>query len=170
MKFVRWTLTSIARRFPNTGLGLTIKAASSPGSRPLDGLPLRESVETVARAGAAGDAHAGLAGAPGDAEIHSRYASNVRLSPIVRKFAARLQEQLDLAGTAQSSGDMGALASFGHWLAGAAGTVGYDAFTLPARELQELAKQGDAQAAATALGRLTRMASQLVVPEALASS
>jgi HPt (histidine-containing phosphotransfer) domain-containing protein len=170
MKFVCWTLTSIARRFSSTGLGLTIRAASSSGSRPLDGLPLREPAKTMAMAGTAGDAPAGLAGEQESVAIHSRYAGNVRLSPIVRKFAARLHEQLDLADTAQSSGDMEALARFGHWLAGAAGTVGYDAFTLPARELQELANQGDAQAAATALGRLTRMASQLVVPDALATS
>lgn len=154
MKFVRWTLTPIARRFSHTGLGLPI---SSPASKPLDGLPLRESAETVA-------------GAQENAAIHSRYASNVHLSPIVCKFAGLLHEQLDLAGTAQASGDMEALARFGHWLAGTAGTVGYDAFTLPARELQALAKQGDAQAVATALGRLTRMASQLVVPDSLETS
>ena len=170
MKFVRWTLTSIARRFSSIGLGLTISAASSPASKQPDGLPLRESAETVAGVGTAGDIPAGLAEAQENAAIHSRYASDVRLSPIVRKFARLLHEQLGLADTAQSSGDMEALARFGHWLAGAAGTVGYDAFTLPARELQALAKQGDAQAAATALERLTRMASQLVVPDALETS
>ena len=145
MKFLSWILTSITCRL--TGL-----------------------TKSVAAAGTAGDAPAGLKGAQGDVAIHSRYAGNVRLSPIVRKFAARLHEQLDLADTAQSSGDMEALARFGHWLAGAAGTVGYDDFTLPARELQELAKRGDSLAAATALGRLARMASQLVVPGALATS
>ncbi|NMM06746.1 Hpt domain-containing protein [Polaromonas sp.] len=170
MKFVWWTSTSIARRFSSTGLGLTIKAASSPANIPLEGLPLRKPAETVARAGTAGDVPARLAETQENAAIHSRYAGNVRLSPIVRKFAGLLHEQLDLADTAQSSGDMEALARFGHWLAGVAGTVGYDAFTLPARELQALAKQGDALAAATALRQLARMASQLVVPDALATS
>lgn len=121
-------------------------------------------------AGTASDALADLAGAQEDTAIFSRYAGDVRLSPIVRKFAARLHEQLALAGAAQSIGDMEALARFGHWLAGTAGTVGYDAFTLPGRELQALARRGDAQAAATALGQLTKMASLLVVPVALAAS
>lgn len=173
MKFVRSTLITIARRFSSTGLGLTIKAASLPAGSQLNGSPLREpakTIKTVAMASTAGDAPAGLAGTPGNAAIHSRYAGNVRLSPIVRKFAARLHEQLELADTAQSGGDMETLARFGHWLAGAAGTVGYDAFTLPARELQELAKQGDAQAAAKVFGRLVRMANQLVVPDVAAPS
>jgi HPt (histidine-containing phosphotransfer) domain-containing protein len=170
MKFVRWTLTSLARRFSNAGLGLTISAASSPASRPLDGSPVREPAETVAIAGPKGDVPAGFARAQEDTAIHSRYANNIRFSPIVRKFSARLHEQLERADAAQSSGDMEALARFGHWLAGTAGTVGYDAFTPPARELQALATRGDAQAAATALKRLARMASRLVVPDAVASS
>jgi HPt (histidine-containing phosphotransfer) domain-containing protein len=168
MKFVRSPLTSIARCSSNTGL--PISAASPPASRPLHGLPRCEPAETVTRVGAAGDVPAALAGAQEGVAIHSRYASNIRFSPIVRKFSARLHEQLELADAALTSGDMEALARFGHWLAGTAGTVGYDAFTLPARELQALAKRGDAQAAATALVQLTKMASLLVVPEALAAS
>jgi HPt (histidine-containing phosphotransfer) domain-containing protein len=168
MKFVRWPLASIARRSSNTGL--PISATSSPASRLLDGLPLREPVETMAMASHKGDVPAGSARAQEDTAIHSRYAGNTRLSPIVRKFAGVLHEQLDLAGAAQSSGNMEALARFGHWLAGTAGTVGYDAFTLPARELQALAKRGDAQAVATALVQLTKMAGLLVVPEALVAS
>jgi HPt (histidine-containing phosphotransfer) domain-containing protein len=122
---------------------------------------------TAATAGTSGDAPAGLTEAQEDTAIHSRYASNIRLSPIVRKFAALLHEQLELADTAQSVGDVEALARFGHWLTGTAGTMGYDAFTMPARELQELATRGDAPAAAMALRRLAGMASRLVVPDAL---
>lgn len=170
MKFIPGTLTSIDLRSSNSGLGLSTSAAGSPASRSLDGLALCEPAELVAMASAAGDVTAGLVGAQTGAAIHSRYASNIRLSPIVCKFAGVLHEQLELAGAAQSSGDMEALARFGHWLAGTAGTVGYDAFTLPARELQTLAKRGDAQAAATALVQLTKMASLLIVPDALVAS
>ena len=120
--------------------------------------------------GAAGDALQGLTAVEEGGAIYSRFAGNTRLSPIVRKFAARLHEQLDRAAKAQSSGDMEELARFGHWLAGAAGTVGYDAFTVPARELEALAKQGDAQAVVTVLGRLNQMANQVVAPDALATS
>jgi HPt (histidine-containing phosphotransfer) domain-containing protein len=160
MKFVSSPLSSIASQssFDTDEL---IGAVDSPASRPLEALPFCKPAETVTMAGSAE--------APADAAIHSRYAGNIRFSPIVRKFAARLHEQLDLAGAAQSNGDMEAVARFGHWLAGTAGTVGYYAFTLPGRELQTLAKQGDTQATATALAQLTKMASLLVVPEALAS-
>ena len=48
--------------------------------------------------------------------------------------------------------------------------MGYDAFTVPARELEALAKQGDAQAVVTVLGRLNQMANQVVAPDALATS
>jgi HPt (histidine-containing phosphotransfer) domain-containing protein len=162
MKFVSSPLSSIARRSSSFDTDERIGAVGSPASRPLKALPLSEPAETVTMAGSAT--------AQEDTPIHSRYASNVRISPIVRKFAGVLHEQLELAGAAQSSGNMEALARFGHWLAGTAGTVGYDAFTLPARELQALAKRSDAQAAATTLGQLIRMASLLVVPEALVAS
>lgn len=167
MNSVRSPLPYIARQ---SNTGLQISAATSPASKLVNGLSLCEPAETAARAGAAGDIPAGLAGAQAGVAIHSRYASNIRLSPIVRKFAGVLHEQLGLAGAAQSSGNMEALARFGHWLAGTAGTVGYDAFTLPAGELQALAKRGDALAVATALMQLTKMANLLVVPNALAAS
>ena len=56
-----------------------------------------------------------------------RFADHARLVPIVRKFAGRLREQLAHAREAADSGDL-EVARLAHWLAGAAGTVGYDAF------------------------------------------
>jgi HPt (histidine-containing phosphotransfer) domain-containing protein len=55
-----------------------------------------------------------------------------------------------------------------HWLAGAAGTVGYDAFTEPARELEAAAKALDSQAAEAALQRIVRMGLLMEVPEVVA--
>jgi HPt (histidine-containing phosphotransfer) domain-containing protein len=52
-----------------------------------------------------------------------------------------------------------------HGLAGAAGSVGYDAFTGPARELDAAAKSDDAVAGEGVLQRLFQMAGQLEVPE-----
>jgi PAS domain S-box-containing protein len=97
--------------------------------------------------------------------IRSRFAGNAKLVPIVRKFAGRLQEQLGHARAAADAGDLEEVARLAHWLAGAAGTVGYDAFTEPAREMEAAAKAGDSVTADGVLQRLVRMADQLEVPE-----
>ena len=103
--------------------------------------------------------------APLEGPIRSRFARSARLAPIVRKFAARLAEQLGHARSALAGGDLAEVARLAHWLAGAAGTVGYDAFTPPARELEAAAQAGDAAVAETVLQRLERMADQIEIPE-----
>jgi PAS domain S-box-containing protein len=108
-----------------------------------------------------------VADAPGP--IRSRFAGNPKLVPIVRKFAGRLQEQLEVTRAALEARDLAEVERLAHWLAGAAGTVGYDAFTAPARELEKAAKGMDAAAAELVLQRLVHMAAQLEVPESAAS-
>jgi HPt (histidine-containing phosphotransfer) domain-containing protein len=102
---------------------------------------------------------------PAEGPIRSRFASNAKLVPIVRKFAARLDEQLEQARVALAGGDLAEVERLAHWLAGAAGTVGYDAFTAPARELETAAKDNDAAAVELVLQRLFQMAGQLELPE-----
>jgi PAS domain S-box-containing protein len=102
---------------------------------------------------------------PETTRIRSRFADNARLAPIVARFAARLSEQLGHARAAAEQGDFAEVARLGHWLAGAAGTVGYDDFTAPARELEAASKAGDAASAADVLQRLHRMSGQLEIPE-----
>ena len=103
---------------------------------------------------------------PAGEPIVSRFATSPRFAPIVRKFAARLQEQLGLAEQAWAAGDAPEVARFGHWLAGAAGTVGYDAFTEPARELEQRALQGDAAGVNESMAGLRNMAQRVELPEA----
>ncbi|MBC5783733.1 response regulator [Ramlibacter sp. USB13] len=103
--------------------------------------------------------------AAADGPIRSRFAKQARLVPIVRKFAARLREQLEHTREAHDAGDLAEVERLAHWLAGAAGTVGYDAFTAPAREMESAAKARDAAAVEVLLQRLARMAGQLEVPE-----
>jgi CheY-like chemotaxis protein/HPt (histidine-containing phosphotransfer) domain-containing protein len=104
-----------------------------------------------------------------DEPIRSRFAANKKLAPIVRKFAARLKEQLDLASHARAGGDLPEVARLAHWLAGAAGTVGYDAFTEPARELEAHALGGDSAGTEALLQRIARMADHLELPEVATS-
>ncbi len=98
--------------------------------------------------------------------IMSRFAGSPRFAPIVTKFAARLQEQLALAEQAWGQNDSAEIARFGHWLAGAAGTVGYDAFTEPARELEQRALQGDTAGVNQSMALLRNMAQRVQLPDA----
>jgi PAS domain S-box-containing protein len=102
---------------------------------------------------------------PLDTRIRSRFAGQAKLVPIVRKFAARLREQLERTREAVAAGDLPEVERLGHWLAGAAGTVGYDAFTEPALEMEAAAKAGDGARVDDVLQRLVRMSEQLEVPE-----
>src|SRR5262245_23531985 len=85
------------------------------------------------------------------APLLSRLAGNARLRPAIRRFATRLDEQLAAMDAAHAAADFKELAALAHWLKGAGGTVGYDDFTVPARNLESLAKAADATGAGTAL-------------------
>ncbi|MDB5751973.1 MAG: arcB 7 [Ramlibacter sp.] len=98
--------------------------------------------------------------------VRSRFADHPRLAPIVRKFAARLDEQLEHMTRALAAPDWEEVERLAHWLAGAAGTVGYDAFTEPARELEAAAKCGDACGAEGWMQRIADMAARLEAPDA----
>jgi HPt (histidine-containing phosphotransfer) domain-containing protein len=63
------------------------------------------------------------------------------------------------------AGKFAELAALAHWLKGAGGTVGYDAFTVPARTLEGCAKAADGSGARTALDALHGLARRMVVPD-----
>ncbi len=96
--------------------------------------------------------------------VRSRLAGNKRLRPAVRKFAARLDEQLLAFERACSASDFAELASLAHWLKGAAGTVGYDEFTDPATRLEQAAKEGAAADLHAVMAELRALAARLEVP------
>ena len=96
--------------------------------------------------------------------IVSRLANHPKLRPAVRKFASRLDEQLMAMDAARTAGDFEELAALAHWLKGAGGTVGYDDFTAPARNLETLAKAGDGHGADAALREIRGLAVRLVAP------
>jgi PAS domain S-box-containing protein len=107
------------------------------------------------------------AATPADnAPVLSSYANQQRMWPILGRFAARLDEQLNAMDEAYSALDFPLLASLAHWLKGAGGTVGYHAFTEPARTLETCAKGGDGPGASAALRELHHLASRLEVPGA----
>jgi PAS domain S-box-containing protein len=97
--------------------------------------------------------------------VISRLADHPRLRAIVRRFARQLEERMqdfEQAWTAQDDVEMATLA---HWLKGSAGTVGFDAFTEPARLLELAAKTGDRAGVDVAMETLRGMARRVQAPE-----
>ena len=103
-----------------------------------------------------------------EAPLISRLADKPRLVPAIRKFTARLGEQLDAMDAAWKARNHTELAALAHWLKGAGGTVGYDAFTEPAIELEQLAKGGSASGIDAVLARLRQLQQRIVTPDVAA--
>jgi PAS domain S-box-containing protein len=98
------------------------------------------------------------------APVRSRLAKSVRLRPAIAKFGGRLDEQLRAFDVAFAAGDFTELAQLGHWLKGAAGTVGYDDFTEPAARLEQAAKDANGADLALALAQVRDLAARLEIP------
>lgn len=96
----------------------------------------------------------------------SRLADRPRLHSSIRKFTSRLASQLDAMDAAWRANDLAELAALAHWLKGAAGTVGYDAFTEPAAELETWITAQDSAAIAASLRQLRDLQARIVEPEA----
>ena len=120
----------------------------------------RDAGASARQAGAA----AADAPAPPGEPIVSRLAHKPRFIPVIHRFVEHLQRQLDTVEAARLGRDHEAIARFGHWLAGAAGTVGYDAFTDAARQIEQQARQGDIAAVELALANVRAMAARVALP------
>jgi PAS domain S-box-containing protein len=144
--------------------GRRVQGAPAPAA------PLREQPAAAtpkpAAAPAPPAAPASATAASGDTSpIVSRLASHPRLRSAARKFASRLDEQLAAMELELRAGKFPELAALAHWLKGAGGTVGYDAFTVPARTLETCAKAADGAGSRAALDELHGLARRMVVPE-----
>jgi PAS domain S-box-containing protein len=96
--------------------------------------------------------------------VVSRLASNARFASVVASFAQRLPERLAELRAAHDRGDAQACAEIAHWLKGSAGSVGYDAFTEPAREAERAARDGRLDAVAVQLERIESLSTRVVAP------
>jgi HPt (histidine-containing phosphotransfer) domain-containing protein len=97
--------------------------------------------------------------------ITSRLAGDKRLVPIVHKFLRRLHERLAEVPELAARNDYREIANFAHWLRGSAGSMGYDAFTTPAAELEAAAKDAKGERVAQLLNEVRRMAQRVVAPD-----
>lgn len=118
-----------------------------------------ENVKTIS-----GNDHHSMKSITDESPLVSRLgANNPRFRPIIEKFARRLSEQLDAMTKAWNEENFVELASLGHWLKGAGGTVGFDAFTEPAALLEQSAKAGNIEQIEATIIELRRLANRIPV-------
>lgn len=96
----------------------------------------------------------------------SRLAHDSRFKRVILSFIRKLEEQLIKMEQAWIKGDLKELALLAHWLKGAGGTVGFDDFTEPSKELENYAKSGQVEQAGEMLEKLKLLA-QAIVPPAM---
>jgi PAS domain S-box-containing protein len=96
--------------------------------------------------------------------VKSRLADHPRLRSVVRKFALQLGERMQAFEQARAKAAYDELAGLAHWLKGAAGTVGFDTFTEPARALEQAAKDGNKEQVDKAMVVLQDMANRVEAP------
>jgi len=96
--------------------------------------------------------------------VESRLAGDPRFHAILAKFAQRLHGKLEAMEACHETGDFDELVSLAHWLVGAAGTVGFDAFGEPAAELRNLAAQRKRAEIEAPIRELRALADCLVLP------
>ncbi len=157
-------LQTLARYLPaqqvegeaETTSGPTPNPASERGAHPPLGLSPSSALSTVPP----------QPQAPSQAPIHSRLAAHPRLARVVRTFARTLPAKLQLMQEALAARRFTELGELAHWLKGAGGTVGFDAFFEPARQFELHARRQDLAALENDLQLLQAMASRLVVPAA----
>jgi len=137
--------------------GLIQTLAGSLGGRRAQGTALKKepgpSIPAVAASSTA------------SAPVVSRLADHPRLRAVVRKFAQQMPERMEAIEAAWGARDFGALASLAHWLKGSGGTAGFDAFTAPAKALEQLAKAGSEEQTQEVVAELRQLVEHLVIPD-----
>jgi len=133
----------------------TLKAAAvdadSPGSAPasIDAPPPDET---------AGDAAKPLI---------SRYAKLPEYQSTIHLFITTLDEYMPKMEQAYAQGDWEQLVTLSHWLKGAGGTVGFDAFTKPAADLEKFAKAKQPDLAGRAIAEVRKLKNSARSPDAI---
>ncbi len=99
------------------------------------------------------------------APIRSRLATNERFHRTIGRFVVKLHEKLEEMEELCRDGEFDELAKLAHWLKGSAGTVGFDVFTEPARELERFAKEQQRQGAERVIQDIERLVNAVEAPE-----
>jgi PAS domain S-box-containing protein len=102
------------------------------------------------------------------APMVSRLAQHPKLRQVVRKFIDQFPAKLQAMEKALAGDDLTELALLAHWLKGAGGSVGFDAYFEPARELEAACKANDTHQAAHWLQNICQLAGRMTLEAAAA--
>ena len=91
-------------------------------------------------------------------------AADARFIPLVEEFVLDLNERVVAMRTACKARDFAELAALGHYLKGAAGTVGLAAFTEPSAELEAMAEQENHAAARAVVEEIAALSARIELP------
>jgi len=94
----------------------------------------------------------------------SVYEGVPRLHTAIRMFVERVPGQLEAMRGAFAEGRLDVVAEIAHTVKGSGGTVGFDDFTVPAQDLEEAARAGQAERIADLLTALAGLASRVRAP------
>jgi len=112
----------------------------------------------------AGSTFADLSTAKDQKPVVSRLANNKRLQPAILSFVKKLDEKVESMEAALEDGNMPELAGLAHWLKGTGGTVGYDDFIKPGKDLETFAKAAQVENAAEMLAEVKSLVRAIVPP------
>jgi len=101
--------------------------------------------------------------------VISRFSDHPKLKKVVQQFAEKLPGEIVSLNAAHAVGNLEEMATLAHWLKGAGGTVGYDAFTQPAEQLEAAAKSEQWENISTLLSQINTLTENLVSPETTSS-
>jgi signal transduction histidine kinase/CheY-like chemotaxis protein/HPt (histidine-containing phosphotransfer) domain-containing protein len=155
-------LETLAARLGGMRVAAPAAAAASDAGMLLTAAS-HDAVESAARVTVSAPRPAGTM-PPAAVPVVSRLAASARFAPIVAGFALRLPARIAEMRTAFDAGDASVLAEVAHWLKGSAGSVGFDAFTVPAREVENAARAGRLVDAAAPLAEVESLAARVVAP------
>ena len=104
---------------------------------------------------------------PNTTLVVSRLAGHPKLGAVARTFGLKLPGELLKMNKALEKKSLTDLSELAHWLKGAAGSVGYDAFTEPATRLEQAAKLNDLMLASEMLTIIQSLSARLQLPEVI---
>jgi len=104
--------------------------------------------------------------APSDsAPMVSRLSQHPKLRKVVHKFIEQFPVKQAAMEAALASGDLAALALLAHWLKGAGGSVGFDSYFEPARDLELACHDGDTARAAQHLKTIQGLSQRMTLDD-----
>jgi PAS domain S-box-containing protein len=99
------------------------------------------------------------------APIHSTLPTDdPDFAEIVDEFVSRLQQQLAEMQSAYERKELDRVARLAHWFKGSGGSAGFDAFTQPARRLEQAARGDQIEQIAASIEELKSIASRVAAP------